>query len=537
MPHPINPTPFDSNTIAVGSSDRPEFAARSTESPVGAAIEVLNARFEADCVELHRFACSFLHDHHLAEDVVQQTYINTVEAIKRGAAIENHAAWLRRCVRNLCMDQLRRTTADSLDDHEEPTSPATPAAIVDRREQLKEIHKAVDRMPDHMRSAFLLAELRGLNYREIAVLLERSASATAQILYRARSHVRALADEGRLAIFAPISGWGLSIRPVRWLQNLTSRIAAALNTAGSWLSASVHPIADRVVLVIAAHAAVAVTVVGIGDQVTPAATAQVFEGAQLVLQNDRIGSNPLATYDPRPARQEPGEAVEPPTPVTPGTDPGTPTTCAASTRSWHARARAASSCGGSPSTGCAITASATSDEIADSCSSGTNPGASSADSDSDTAEKETSAQAPERSAPWNPMSGDPAPSLYALLMVVTDGNPPPEPSIGPDGRREHPYWEQQWALKAPDLVPSPPPAVIRRRTEAHRAVADEAPPPAPAAAAQLAPPSAPDLAAASPPASADTQAPAPEAAGDAQQQEPAAPAQELPDDGGNAAGE
>lgn len=142
--------------------------------------------------ELIRYALKVSHNRDMAEDLVQQAFVNTYEVIRRGTRILNLQAWLRRCIRNAYVNDLRVEKPVPIEDeHDALPSSVTTLEMAAMRCRLQDVASVVDAMPDHYRVAFVLAEIRGLGYVEISERIDRSVDAVAQILHRARNHVRA----------------------------------------------------------------------------------------------------------------------------------------------------------------------------------------------------------------------------------------------------------------------------------------------------------------------------------------------------------
>jgi RNA polymerase sigma-70 factor, ECF subfamily len=122
----------------------------------------------------------------LAEDLAQDVFVRVVRGAVRYEARERERAWLFRIARNALTDHRRRLAVRSVVAHEasEPTVEANQLMRL-------ELHQALARLPDIQREAFLMAEIGGLSYFEIADVLEMSVAAIRSALYRARLSLRA----------------------------------------------------------------------------------------------------------------------------------------------------------------------------------------------------------------------------------------------------------------------------------------------------------------------------------------------------------
>ncbi len=134
---------------------------------------------------LYNFAFRQLRLQSAAEDVVQEAFVRVVQ----NAADFKHEArfttWVYTITRNLCIDQLRKRALrrhasldESRSDDGEAGGPTLGEQTADSRasverdatgSELKErIVKALDTLPDEQREVFLLREIGGLPFKEIA---------------------------------------------------------------------------------------------------------------------------------------------------------------------------------------------------------------------------------------------------------------------------------------------------------------------------------------------------------------------------------
>ncbi len=123
-----------------------------------------------------------------AEDVVQEAFIRWMKA-DRGLVREPEA-FLRRTVTRLCLDQLKsaRHTRETY------IGPWLPDPVVEDDDQIDDVTLplmlALERLSPLERAAFLLHDVFGLTFEEVAATVERDPAACRQLANRARVHVR-----------------------------------------------------------------------------------------------------------------------------------------------------------------------------------------------------------------------------------------------------------------------------------------------------------------------------------------------------------
>jgi RNA polymerase sigma-70 factor, ECF subfamily len=122
-----------------------------------------------------------------AEDVVQEAFIRWMKADR--TEVREPEAFLRRTVTRLCLDQLKSAR------HQRETyiGPWLPDPIVEEQEEedvTLPLMLALERLSPLERAAFLLHDVFGLGFEEVATTIERDAASCRQLAARARVHVR-----------------------------------------------------------------------------------------------------------------------------------------------------------------------------------------------------------------------------------------------------------------------------------------------------------------------------------------------------------
>jgi len=122
-----------------------------------------------------------------AEDVLQEAFIRWMGADR--AKVREPEAFLRRTVTRLCLDQLKSARRR----RETYLGPWLPDPMVEEEggeDVTLPLMLALERLSPLERAAFLLHDVFGLAFEEVAATLQRDAAACRQLAARARTHVR-----------------------------------------------------------------------------------------------------------------------------------------------------------------------------------------------------------------------------------------------------------------------------------------------------------------------------------------------------------
>jgi RNA polymerase sigma-70 factor (ECF subfamily) len=135
---------------------------------------------------VYRICLGMVHNPHDAEDVAQDAFITALSRLKSYEGRASFRSWLHRVTINACLDSLRRRKNHvSLSDMREAEEPFLPLA--GRRMELEE---ALGQLKPRDRAMFLLREVEGLSYAEIAATLDCPLETVRCRLHRARLRLR-----------------------------------------------------------------------------------------------------------------------------------------------------------------------------------------------------------------------------------------------------------------------------------------------------------------------------------------------------------
>ena len=194
-----------------------------------------------------------------AEDVLQEVFTASYNALLADNRPINARPWLYRIARNRCLNHLRKPRAagqDSMDIFERDNG-ATTAETVHRREEFRQIVTDVGDLPETQRTALLLREIDALSYDQIAEAMDTTVPSVKSLLVRARVNLAEAAEarlltcgEVRLELGQVAEGLARSSAPVR--RHLKSCVRcrtfrSELRTTSKALAA-VYPIGPFVIL-------------------------------------------------------------------------------------------------------------------------------------------------------------------------------------------------------------------------------------------------------------------------------------------------
>ncbi|MGE4430731.1 MAG: sigma-70 family RNA polymerase sigma factor [Sphingobium sp.] len=145
------------------------------------------AAFDAHRPALLRVAYRMLGSMADAEDMVQEAFLRWAETDR--AAVQLPAAFLRRVVTRLCLDHLKSARVR----RESYSGPWLPEPVVEE-EPVEDVTLplmlALERLSPLERAAFLLHDVFGESFEDIAASIGRDAAACRQLASRARAHIR-----------------------------------------------------------------------------------------------------------------------------------------------------------------------------------------------------------------------------------------------------------------------------------------------------------------------------------------------------------
>src|SRR5918997_4810331 len=153
--------------------------------------EAFSQLYRAHLRDVYSYAYYRVGNHHDAEDLTEQTFLQAYRHFERAQRESNGRPlrpWLIRIAHNLAANYYRdrsRRPVTQLEDATVLTAPHETEQMVEEREEVKEVLAGVSNLPDDRREALIMRFALGMDNREIARALGRSEGATKVLIHRA----------------------------------------------------------------------------------------------------------------------------------------------------------------------------------------------------------------------------------------------------------------------------------------------------------------------------------------------------------------
>jgi RNA polymerase sigma-70 factor (ECF subfamily) len=132
-----------------------------------------------------------------AEDLLQEVFLHAYRRLDSFRGDSTLGTWLYRLAVNQCLDvlrgrQTRMTRATSSLDDDNAVEPAAAMPVVPTAISRIDLERAIARLPDGCRAAFVLHDIEGFAHNEVAQLLGVSEGTSKSQVHKARTKLRAM---------------------------------------------------------------------------------------------------------------------------------------------------------------------------------------------------------------------------------------------------------------------------------------------------------------------------------------------------------
>lgn len=180
------------------TEDDASIVARAAEGDSGA-FDTLVRRHSS---RLLRMTFALVGNQQDAEDLMQEAFAKAYFKIQSFSGRSSFFTWLYRITVNQSISNRRKRRLESthqglyLDDAPAPTAEEPSAeAVLETHEEVTRVRRAIAQLDDDRRTVLVLRDIEGLDYKEIAEVLEIPRGTVRSRLHRARSDLHAILEK------------------------------------------------------------------------------------------------------------------------------------------------------------------------------------------------------------------------------------------------------------------------------------------------------------------------------------------------------
>ncbi|MEW6530167.1 MAG: sigma-70 family RNA polymerase sigma factor [Thermodesulfobacteriota bacterium] len=164
------------------------------------AFEALVEKYQA---RIYRHLRKMVKDAHLAEDLLQETFLNAYKGLGGFSGSSSFSTWLFRIATNTALMSLRKQRPESVEYDDAIKNDLyysrmsasrefiqTPAEIMLSAEGRQKIEEAIESLPVLYRTVLVLRDVEGFSLEEVSQIVDSSVAAVKSRLHRARNAVR-----------------------------------------------------------------------------------------------------------------------------------------------------------------------------------------------------------------------------------------------------------------------------------------------------------------------------------------------------------
>jgi RNA polymerase sigma-70 factor, ECF subfamily len=148
---------------------------------------------------LYRYALGMVMDSDAAADLVQDAFVRGYVNLRRCREQSKFGTWVFQILRNRCLDYLKeRRRKDFPLDHQHHDACAAEdeeGSDLERWALRDALDRALAKLPEAQREAFLLKHVHDLTYEEMALIVDASVSALRMRVLRAREMLQSLLSD------------------------------------------------------------------------------------------------------------------------------------------------------------------------------------------------------------------------------------------------------------------------------------------------------------------------------------------------------
>jgi RNA polymerase sigma-70 factor, ECF subfamily len=188
---------------AVGAPDNSDLVQRAVERAKAGDADGLHFLYVRYASDVQRYINSVVHDHHEAEDIMQNVFAKLMTGIKKYEQREvPFTAWILRVARNAALDHMRARRAIPTEDVRVADNGRAQVGL----DRSRDLRQALERLPADQREVLVLRHVVGLTPMEIADTLDKTESSVHGLHHRGRRSLQtSLIKLGAAPVVAPPS--------------------------------------------------------------------------------------------------------------------------------------------------------------------------------------------------------------------------------------------------------------------------------------------------------------------------------------------
>lgn len=159
--------------------------------------------YEAFKDRVYNTCLSYLQQAEDAEEATQDVFTEIYHAAKKFQSRSSVQTWIYRIAINKCLDRIRFQKrqkrfafisslfhSDSGQLLHDPPFFMHPGVLMEQRERSVLLFRAINKLPENQRTAFILKQIEGLSQKEIAEIMQITEKAVEALLQRAKANLR-----------------------------------------------------------------------------------------------------------------------------------------------------------------------------------------------------------------------------------------------------------------------------------------------------------------------------------------------------------
>jgi RNA polymerase sigma-70 factor (ECF subfamily) len=168
---------------------------RTNNNKEGVAMEDFGSMLEREIPRLRRYARALTRDAARADDLVQSCLVRALAKSHLWQPGTDLRAWLFTILHNQHVNDVRRAVREGINVSVEDVAPVlTVPSTQGASLQLRDLDRAMARLPEEQRQVLLLVGLEGMRYEEVATVLDVPVGTVRSRLSRGRDMLRYLMD-------------------------------------------------------------------------------------------------------------------------------------------------------------------------------------------------------------------------------------------------------------------------------------------------------------------------------------------------------